>query len=134
MNPIKLDNFPKIKPGFEVPDNYFEQFEVRLPESEVKVVQLKSTKKYWYMAVAAITLFAVSFTFIQNFTTEELVQPDQDSIVNYLSYNSGITTDDLINHLSEADIIELQNDQTLNSETIENYLIENNINEEYLID
>lgn len=40
MNKFILDNEPKIETGFTVPDNYFENFEVRIPaEKNSKKIQ-----------------------------------------------------------------------------------------------
>ena len=44
MKEFKLDNNPKISPGFSVPENYFENFSSKLlqelPKNEPKVISI----------------------------------------------------------------------------------------------
>lgn len=137
MNPIDLHKHPKIKPGFKVPENYFDELEAKLfnqiEKEEPKVIQLKSYRKYWFSAVAAVVILAVSIPLYQNWkiNTNTL---DNDSIEHYLSYQSNFYTEDIIGYLDDSDLISLQKKQSLESETIEKYLLENEMIEQYLID
>lgn len=137
MNPIDLHKHPKIKSGFKVPENYFDELESnilsQIDNEEPKVIQLKSYRKYWFSAVAAVVILAISIPSYQNWKIEN-DSLDHDSIENYLSYHQRVTTEDIISLLDDSDIISLQKNQSLESESIENYLLENKVLEHYLID
>lgn len=135
MKSFKLDNEPKIKPGFTTPDNYFgdftEKMMAQLPEQETaRIIPLKRKKTAWMYAVAAILIVALSVTFI--FRTGA-VQPDDDAIENYLVYQGSITTYDIIQELDDSDIAELEQSLTISDEAIENYFSTQN-NYDYLND
>ncbi|HRE78033.1 MAG TPA: hypothetical protein PLL09_09440 [Flavobacterium sp.] len=137
MNPIDLHKHPKIKPGFKVPKNYFDELESKilgqLETEEPKVIQLKSYRKYWFSAVAAVVILAVSIPLYQNWKINS-TPLDNESIEQYLSYHPNVYTEDIISHLDDSDVISLQKKQSLESETIEKYLLENEMIEQYLID
>lgn len=137
MNPIDLHKHPKIKPGFQVPENYFDELESKILsqlEAEVpKVIPFKSYRKYWFSAVAASLILAVSIPLYQNWKINNTAL-DNDSIEQYLSYHPNIYTEDIISLLDDSDLISLQKKQSLESETIEKYLLENEMIEQYLID
>lgn len=137
MNPIDLHKHPKIKPGFKVPENYFDELEskilIQIETEEPKVIQFKSYQKYWITAVAAVVILAVSIPFYQNWKINT-TPLDNESIEQYLSYHPNVYTEDIVSHLDEVDLISLQNEQSLESETIEKYLLENEMIEQYIID
>ena len=137
MNPIDLHKQPKIKPGFKVPENYFDELESKilsqLENEEPKVIQLKSYRKYWFSAVAAVVILAVSIPLYQNWKINS-TPLDNESIEQYLSYQPNVYTEDIISHLDDSDVISLQEKQSLESESIEKYLLENEMIEQYLID
>jgi len=117
MKSFDLENSPKIKSGFKVPDGYFEEFNAKLTEQlaievEPKVIVLHSRKTLWYFAIAAVLLVAISIPV----------------------YHPSITTEDLITLLNEEDILALQKSKTIESETIENYLLTTESLEYYLFD
>ena len=139
MKSFDLENSPKIKSGFKVPDGYFEEFNAKLTEQlaievEPKVIVLHSRKTLWYFAIAAILLIAISIPVYQNWKVNMSPQLNQDEIENYLSDHSAISTEDLITLLNEEDILALQKSKTIESETIENYLLTTESLEYYLID
>ena len=139
MKSFDLENSPKIKSGFKVPDGYFEEFNAKLTEQlaievEPKVIVLHSRKTLWYFAIAAILLIAISIPVYQNWKVNMSPQLNQDEIENYLSDHSSISTEDLITFLNEEDILALQKSKTIESETIENYLLTTESLEYYLID
>jgi len=137
MNTIDLDKHPKIKPGFKVPENYFDELESKilsqLETEEPKVIQLKSYRKYWFSAVAAVVILAISIPLYQNWKINT-TPLDNESIEQYLSYQPNVYTEDIISHLDDSDVISLQEKQSLESESIEKYLLENEMIEQYLID
>ena len=87
----------------------------------------------WFSAVAAIIILAVSIPLYQNWKMNT-APLDDESIEQYLSYHPTIYTEDIISHLDESDLISLQKQQSLETETIEKYLLENETFEQYLID
>lgn len=137
MNPIDLHKQPKIKSGFKVPESYFEELDsrisVQLAIEEPKVIQLNPNRKYWFSAIAAVVVLAVSIPLYQNWKVNSTTL-DDESIEQYLSYHPTIYTEDIISHLDESDLISLQKQQALETETIEKYLLENKTIEQYLID
>lgn len=137
MNPIDLHKQPKIKSGFKVPESYFEELDSRISAQlaieEPKVIQLNPNRKYWFSAIAAVVALAVSIPLYQNWKVNSTTL-DDESIEQYLSYHPTIYTEDIISHLDESDLISLQKQQSLETETIEKYLLENKTIEQYLID
>src|SRR5690606_37694357 len=109
MKTFKLDNEPKIKPGFTAPEGYFNTFTDRLmqqlPEQETKVIPLYRRAHVWLSGVAAVLVIALGLTLY--FRTNTTTQPDDSAIENYLVYQAGFSTYDLIQNLSETDIKEL---------------------------
>ena len=57
MNHFKLDEDDRIKPGFRVPDGYFESFTDKvmqqLPRQETRVIPLYRRRPVWLSAAAA---------------------------------------------------------------------------------
>ena len=112
MKEFKLDDYPKIKPGFKVPEGYFEQLENKiinqLPQPEVKVISIFQKKRFWIDSVAAVVIIAFSATFY-------FKQFQQETYTNeeYLTYNTNLTTEDLIEHLSDNDIENLEQSLTV---------------------
>ncbi len=133
MNDFKLDNHPKIKSGFTVPDNYFENFKLKMnPKPEPKVIPIFARKKVWIPAVAAVLILALMLP-IYNYRAS-LQQPDANSIENYLTYNSGISQYELVALLEQEDIDKIDIDFQLEDKAIEDILTINNNFENYIID
>lgn len=137
MSPLNLNKHSKINPGFKFPEGYFDELESKilsqLDAEEPKVIQLNSYRKYWFSAVAAVVLLAVSIPFYQNWKIKN-TSIDNDAIEQYLSYHPTVYTEDISSLLDDTDLISLQKKQLLESETIEKYLLENETIEFYLID
>lgn len=131
MEHFNLENRPKIKQGFKVPENYFDTFTDKLmqqlPEREVKVVPLFKRKPVWMTAVAAIFVIALTLGIFFQMNTETVVTDDTTAIENYLVYNTNLTSYDYIQMLDEQDIAELESSVTLSDEAIEDYLSTENI-------
>ena len=106
MNNFKLDDFPKIDSGFKVPNGYFEQLEMEIiinSYKNVKVISIFKKTKFWLSSVAAILIIAISIVSIFSLTKNEPISNE-----DYLTYSNNLTTDDLIEHLSEEDISQLE--------------------------
>ena len=124
MKDFDLHN-SKIKSGFKVPENYFENFEDRLlsqiePKAEPKVISLFHRKQIWISAIAAVFVALIAIpVYFNSVTTEQI---SSQTLENYLTteYN----TYDLINNLSEEDIQSLETSVSLNDAAIEDYLLQ----------
>lgn len=130
MKPFNLENKNEIKSGFKVPDNYFEQFEAKMmeqisTESQPKIVSLFYRKKVWISAIAAVFLIAIAIPVYFNMANERSL--DAITIENYLIQQQGVGITELSKHLTDEDIVALQNNLSLNeshSDAVEDYLLE----------
>lgn len=122
MKAFNLDKEPKIKTGFKTPENYFESFEAKmlaqLPKEEPKVIKFQVRKLYIVSAIAAVILafIAIPFYFDSNYSQESI------SVESYLSYQ--LTTEDIIEKLTQEDIDALENTLALSDDGLEEYLSE----------
>lgn len=136
MKNFTIDNEPKIKSGFKIPDDYFENFSakllVQIPENQVKTIPFFANRKTWIYAAAAVFVLSISIPFYNQTTNSN--QMDDLAIENYMSNNNTITDNDLISLLDENDIKNLNLNLTIDDELIENELIENKNIENYLIE
>lgn len=118
------------KTGFNLPENYFESLDDKIintvkKEKETKVIKLFSLRKTAYVsAIAAslILMFNIAYNKNDTLTIDNI---ETASIENYI-LNEDIETADIAllfsNHeLNSFDSIELN----FNSESLENYVIEN---------
>lgn len=125
MKTFKLENEPKIKSGFKTPEHYFDDFSEKvlqqLNEKEVKVIPFYKRKKTLSLAAAAVIGFALLIPIVNNYkaTSNDL---DEATLETYLSYQSNISQYDLIQKLDDSDIEKLNNDITLEDETLEDIL------------
>lgn len=129
MNNFKLSQEDKIAPGFTTPDNYFANFSTtllqQLPQQKVRVLPLYKSKPVWLSIAAAFIILLTLGLFFT--TTTYTAQPDDTAIENYLVYNTNVNSYDLIEHLDEQDIEELEASITLNDEALNDYLTEDDI-------
>lgn len=122
MKAFNLDKEPKIKTGFKTPENYFESFEAKmlaqLPKEEPKVIKFQVRKLYIVSAIAAVILafITIPFYFDSNYSQESI------SVESYLSYQ--LTTEDIIEKLTQEDIDALENTLALSDDGLEEYLSE----------
>lgn len=125
MKTFKLENEPKIKSGFKTPENYFDDFSEKvlqqLNEKEVKVIPFYKRRKSLSLAAAAVIGFALIIPIVNNYraTSNDL---DEATLETYLSYQSNISQYDLIQKLDDSDIDKLNNEVTLEDETLEDIL------------
>ena len=136
MNEFKLESEPKIKSGFEAPENYFVDFSAkviqRLPENEPKVISIFSRNKTWIYAVAAILIVAVSIPIYTTIVTQRN-DLDKTTIENYLTSQNAISDDELTNLLDEDDIQKMKLNFNIEDKAIEDLLSTNSNLEEYII-
>lgn len=125
MKGFNLDTNPKIKSGFKIPDQYFDQFEskimTQIDRKEIRVVSIFHKKQLWISSIAAVLLvmiaFPIYFNMAKSKTTIETL-----SLESYLS--TEFSTYELVDKLSDDDISTLENSITLNSDAVEAYLLE----------
>lgn len=140
MKPLDLEKKPSLKPGFKVPDSYFESFESKLfdqihnKREAVKVIPIQSKKIYWYYATAAIILLAISIPIYKNWNFKTTSNPTFEELEYYVNAHPNFTSNDIISQLSDDDIKAMQMSSNLKTENIENYLLETESIEYYLID
>lgn len=130
MKQFDIEHKEKLKPGFKIPDNYFEQFEAKimeqiLQEKETKVVSLFYKKQIWISTIAAIFLLAIAIPVYFNMVNESNL--DASTIENYLAQQQNVGITELSKHLTDEDIIALEKTLSLNdanSDAVEDYLSE----------
>lgn len=135
MHEFKLDSEPKIKSGFTLPDNYFEDFTekitLQLPTAESKVISIwKKNKKIVY-AVAAILVLSFSIP-ILNFINTDSNEVSSIEVENYLSYHSSLSDDDIVELLETEDLEKLDLNTTIKDQVLEELLIDNVSLENYI--
>lgn len=127
MKAFKLENKPKIEPGFNIPDHYFENFSGNvmrnLPGNEPKLVSIFKKRKRSLMIAAAILIIALMVPFFYNSNASK--ELDSVALENYLSYQADMTQYDLINALETGDIDNIKTTIALEDKTIEDILAAN---------
>ena len=129
MKTFKLENEPKIEPGFKTPDHYFENFSIKmmeqLPVSEPKVISIFQKRKLLILlSTAAVLIFALLIPILSP-TESNTKELDTVAIENYITYQSNVNQYDLINGLETEDIEEINSSIVLEDETIEDHLSTN---------
>ena len=130
MKQFDLENNKEIKSGFKVPENYFEQFEAKMmeqisKEKETKVVSLFYRKQVWISSIAAVLLLAIAIPVYFNMANNNNL--DATTIEMYLSQQQGIGITELSKHLTDEDIVALEQNLSIsetNSDEVEAYLSE----------
>jgi len=136
MGDFKLNNDSKIKTGFVVPGNYFDDLSqkvtARIPQSQLKTIAL-SHRKTWLFSAAAVLIFAIciSITFKSSVIPAET---DEAALENYITLHSEISENDLVDLLDEQDIKKMDVSFDIETKDIEDILIQNTNVEQYLID
>ncbi len=128
MKTFKLENEPKIEPGFIVPEHYFDDFSKKvlsqLPEEKNNVIPLFQRRKNLFYAVAAVLVVSLLLPIYNQFSTtsQEL---DATTLENHLTYQTDINPYELISELDETEINKLQPKTSLKDETVEAFLTTN---------
>ncbi|WP_445711261.1 hypothetical protein [Flavobacterium sp.] len=124
MKDFKLDKESKINTGFEIPDNYFEQFEAKmmqqLPKENVKVVSLFHRKQLWISSIAAVLLVMIAIPVY--FNMKGATTLETATLENYLSIE--YSTYEIVDKLSNEDITALENDLSISDDAVEAYLLD----------
>lgn len=135
MKTFKLENEEKIKTGYTVPENYFEDFSVKVMQQitteEPKVISFLKRRSTWTYTAAALFVMALSFPIYNELIKSKEI--DNTTIENYLTANASISDSDLISLLDEKDIQEMSIELDIEDNTIENELSKNKDLEQYLL-
>lgn len=138
MNNFKLDNEPKIKSGFQIPENYFDTFAEKvmnqLPSDEPKVVSLWDRNKRWVYSVAAVLVLSLTIPLANQFqsTTTEIATTETNEIENYLAYHASLSDEEIIKLLDKEDIAEIEITNSLDEEALQQALYEDSNTEYYI--
>ena len=134
MNHFDINKQPKIKTGFKIPDNYFENFSDSLmlciSEKEAKVISIYSPKHWWPTAAAIVVVSLGIFSVYR--ISENRNEIDQNILENYIA-NANFSNEELINLLDETDIQEMNVNSSISESDIEDFLTQNSNLEQYLI-
>ena len=125
MKTFKLENEPKIESGFKTPDQYFENFSIKmmeqLPANEPKVISIFQRKKNLFLMVAAVLVLALMIPSLNNFYNNKQ-ELDANQLENYITYQSNVNQYDLINGLETTDINNIKISMAVEDKTIEDVL------------
>jgi hypothetical protein len=128
MKAIKLENEPKIEPGFKTPNYYFDNFSAKvlqqLPENEPKVISIFQKRKRVIMMVAAVLILALMIPIYTSISANSK-ELDEAALENYLSYQTNLNQYDLISELKLEDINKMQPVSSLEDQAIEDVLATN---------
>ncbi|WP_395043299.1 hypothetical protein [Flavobacterium sp.] len=134
MKNFKLDNEPKIKTGFKIPEHYFDSFSDKitseLNKEEPKEISLWDRNKRWFYKIAAILVLSLSIPIANQF--RDVKTNENTEIENYLAYNSTLLDDDIIELLEKEDIAKIEVETTIDDKTIEEALFNNAEIENYI--
>ena len=135
MKRFNLENHPKIKTGFVVPEGYFEQFSENILNTiaveEKPVVSLFERNKKWMLAVAAVLMVGLMIPFLnQSETSAESL--DSNTLENYLAYQSTITPEEIVSLLDHEDIEAIETNLNLDDAAVEKALSGNTYLENYI--
>lgn len=136
MKTFKLENEPKIKSGFIIPESYFDHFSEKvmqqLTKEEPKVISLFLRKKSWLFVAAAIIGLGLIIPIYNDFSNHSS-EIDEIILENYIANKSDISDTDLANLLDEEDIQKMSIDLDIEDKSIENELSINSNLEQYII-
>lgn len=133
MKNFDLEHNDKITSGFKTPENYFEEFEVKMIQqittqhpnkNDVKVISLFHKKQVLISSIAALFLLAIAIPVYFNMANKSNL--DATTIESYLAQQS-VGTTELTKHLSNEDIAALEASLGVtasNNDEIEIYLLE----------
>ena len=125
MKTFKLENEPKIKSGFKIPDDYFDDFSIKMMDqlstSEPKVISIFQKRKNLFLMIAAVLLLALMIPFINNSNTNKQ-EIDTAILENYITYQSNVNQYDLINVLETEDISKIKISMAIEDKAIEDVL------------
>lgn len=109
------ENTEKITTGFKIPENYFENFEDRIiskiqsEEKPVKVISLWQRRSIWISGIAATMILSLgAYIYFNELNTQNNITAQE-----YLAYSSDLSTYEIANELTDAEITKLENELVL---------------------
>ena len=123
MNHFNIDTHPKIETGFKTPDDYFDQFDanvlakIAVTSNETKVIPLYKKWKIWIPSVAAVIAIAL-FVSTYWFNSNEEIIVNEDFLIN----EANLSTEDISEQLSDADISSIEESLKTNDTETTNYV------------
>jgi len=127
MKTFRLEDEPKITPGFNTPEDYFDGFSAKvlqqINETEIKVIPFYKRKNTIAFLAAAILVIGLMIPFVNNYSSSK--ELDEATLENYLSYQSNLNQYDLIRELDTKDIEAINKNIALEQETLEDILSSN---------
>jgi len=127
MKTFRLEDEPKITPGFNTPKDYFDGFSAKvlqqINETEIKVIPFYKRKNTIAFLAAAILVIGLMIPFVNNYSSSK--ELDEATLENYLSYQSNLNQYDLIRELDTKDIEAINKNIALEQETLEDILSSN---------
>ncbi len=135
MNHFDINKQPKINTGFNIPDNYFENFSdnliLRINEKDTKVIAIRRHNRWWSTAAAIVVVSLGIFSVYR--ISEERNEIDQNILENYIANDANISNEQLIDLLDETDIQEISVNSSISESDIEDFLTQNSNLEQHLI-
>lgn len=136
MNEFRLDTDPKIKSGFQIPENYFETFSekimLQIPKQEPKVISIFQKRKTWIEIVAAVLVLALMIPMYTSLFKNS-TEVDEITLENYIIDQSNINQYDLVSLLESEDIENIKIETTIEAETLEAILATSGNLEQHII-
>lgn len=119
MKNFKLDEF-KISEGFTVPESYFENFAVRIPDRP-KVIRLNPWRNR--VAAAAVLVLAFSIPALNYLPAREV---SADAVEQYLVM-SDVHEEELLDHLDHSDLNALSGTYRLENAVTEQAILHEDV-------
>lgn len=125
MKEINLETNKKITTGFQIPEGYFDDFSEKilkeLPQKETKTISFYARNKMLIYTAAAVLVVTLSLPLAYQLEGNH-EQPSAAEIENYLTQQSPISEDEIVNLLEQEDIDQLKINSTITNEAIEEEL------------
>ena len=135
MKEINLETNKKITTGFQIPEGYFDTFSEKLlqelPLKETKTISFYARNKMLIYAAAAVLVIMLSLPLVYQLERNQ-EQPSAAEIENYLTQQSPISEDEIVNLLEQEDINKLKITNSISKADLEEELYLNNELEKYI--
>lgn len=135
MNKFNLDKHPAVASGLNAPKHYFDHFPAIVMEKINQEQPAKNrvfTLTNFIFTAAAIVILVLGIPFFMSKSVTSFEQIDTHSLENHLSYQSNISSYDLMNLMESNELDALQVDLQLEDAAVENILITNPNFENYI--
>lgn len=135
MKEINLETNKKITTGFQIPEGYFDDFSEKilkeLPQKETKTISFYARNKMLIYTAAAVLVVTLSLPLAYQLEGNH-EQPSAAEIENYLTQQSPISEDEIVNLLEQEDINKLKISNSISKADLEEELYLNTELEKYI--